>query len=408
MVAYSHVGSPTTRIKLWKSLSKEDEEKKGMDIFNTKFDGEELPGKALFIRMDRAVRSSGLLAFLTPEELQTVIALFTFVDESGRCRLSSRTLAQTLNLSESQAQKRLRKLCQIRWRNRPLVVRENDRDAGQFVPGSYRIMEVEGLLALPDGTRQPAKGNHGGSSRDSVDAGASSHVSSSGDGSKPEGVEGNGDAIRRQAGKADIGKRMPTTEAPYTSADNLPPDKTRITGNSCVVAGNINKEHTTEDKDGAANTDKRKRILRELLRYGVSGSTASQMLDRYPIERISEQLEMLPFRNAKEPAAMLVKAIRDDWAAPATYISRQRKETERKTKAERETKEAERRRNWQKQVAAAKSKLPREELQRITRIAREKMQRQLGGAFHGDVPERLVNIEVNRIIAEKYIEHDKT
>ena len=105
---------------------------------------------------------------------------------------------------------------------------------------------------------------------------------------------------------------------------------------------------------------------------------------------------------------MLIKAIKDDWTAPAAYMGRQRKESERRTKAERESTEAERRRIWQKQVEAAKSKLPREELQRITRIARDKMQRQLGGAFHGDVPERLVNIEINRIIAKKYIEHDKT
>ena len=173
--------------------------------------------------------------------------------------------------------------------------------------------------------------------------------------------------------------------------------------------GNINKEHTTEDRrclHGDVNTDKRKRILRELLKHGVSGSTASQMLDKYPIERISGQLEMLPFRNAKEPAAMLVKAIRDDWTAPATYMSRQRKETEGKAKAMSEKKEAEKRRNWQEQVEAAKSKLHREELQRITSIAREKMQRQLGGAFHGDVPERLVKVEVDRIISKKHVNHD--
>ncbi len=392
------VGSPTTRKR----------KKKSMEIFNTQFHREALPGKALFIRMDRAVRSSGLLAFLSPEELQTLIALLTFVNESGRCKLSSRTLAQTLNLSESQAQVRLRNLCQVRWHNRPLAIRENDRDAGQFLPGSYRIMDVEGLAVLPGGTRQPGNESHGGSNRDGVDAGGSSHVGPSRDGSKLEGAEENMAGIRRQAGKADTGERAPTSEALYTSAHNLPPAKTRITGNSCVVASNINNKHTTGDKDEAVNTDKRKRTLRKLLGYGVSGSTASQILDKYPIERISGQLEMLPFRNAKEPAGMLIKAIRDDWAAPATYVSRQRKETESKTKTERESTEAERRRIWQKQVGTTKSRLSREELQRITKIAREKMQRQLGGAFHGNVPERLVNIEINRIIARKYIEHDKT
>jgi len=36
------------------------------------------------------------------------------------------------------------------------------------------------------------------------------------------------------------------------------------------------------------------------------------------------------------------------------------------------------------------------------------MQSQLGKAFHGAVPERLVNVEVNRIIAQKHTGHDKT
>jgi hypothetical protein len=166
-------------------------------------------------------------------------------------------------------------------------------------------------------------------------------------------------------------------------------------------------EQRGEDRDRVVNTDKSKRILRELLRYGVSGSTASQMLDKYPIERISGQLEMLQFRNAKEPAAMLIKAIKEDWTAPAAYMSRKREEEGRNAKAEREKREAEKRRIWQKRVETAKSKLSRDELQRITSIAREKMQKRLGGAFHGGVPERLVKVEVDRIIAKKYIKHDR-
>ncbi len=374
-----------------------------MEIFNTQLHGEALPGKALFIRMDRAVRSSGLLAFLSPEELQTLLALLTFVDESGRCKLSSRILAQTLNLSESQAQVRLKKLCLVRWHNRPLVVRENDRDAGQFRPGSYRIMEMEGLLALPDGTHQPTNQNRGGSGRDGVDAGGSSHVRSSRDGPKLEGAEGNKAGIGRQAGKSDAGEQTSTTEAPYTSAHHPPPANTRITGSSCVGANNINKELTTECRDRAVNTDERKKLFSELLHCGVSGSIASEMLDKYPRDRIAGQLGMLAFRNAREPAAMLIKAIKEDWTAPAAYMGKRRKEAEQKAKVDRESAEAERRRIWQKQVETARSKLSREELQRITRIARETMQKRLGGVFRGAMPERLVKVEMDRIIAKKHL-----
>lgn len=366
-----------------------------MDIlFNTKLQRHHLPEKALSVRIDRGARTSGLLAFLSPEELQTLIALLTFADESGRCELSARMLGQAINLSEKQAQKRLKKLCETVWHGKPLLIRENGREMGRFMPTGYQLPEVEGLKIVPNNALHVSKRNDGG---------AGHHGSIGGS----EAQEAHAPPL--PVGEASIRKRRSTSGTPGTDVEGTPPANTRIIGNSCVVASNINNKHITEDRrclHGAANTDKRKRILGELLRYGVSGSTASQMLDKYPIERISGQLEMLPFRNAKEPAAMLVKAIRDDWAAPATYMNRQRKETARKTKEERESAEAERRRIWQKQLEAEKTKLSREELKSITRIAREKMQRQLGGAFHGNVPERLVHIEVNRIISEKYVNHD--
>ncbi len=360
-----------------------------MDIlFNTKLQRHHLPEKALWVRIDRGARTSGLLAFLSPEDLQTLIALLTFADESGRCELSARTLGQAINLSEKQAQKRLKKLCETVWHGKPLLMRENGREMGRFVPTGYQLPEVEGLKIVPNNALQVSVRDGGG---------PSDHGSIGGSGGKEA------DAPPLPVGEADIRKRKSSSGTPGTDLEGIPPANTRITGSSCVGANNINKEHITEDRDGVADAERRKRILRELLKYGVSGSIASQILDKYPIARISGQLEMLPFRNAKEPAAMLIKAIKEDWTVPAAYMGRQRKEAEQKAKVERESADAERRRTWQKRVEAAKSRLSREELQRITRTARETMQKRLGGAFHNGVPERLVNIEVNRIIATKHL-----
>ena len=362
-----------------------------MHIPNVKLNTQASPETAFSVVINRDIRISGLLAFLAPEDLQTLVAILTFVDESGRCELSARAMGQALDLSEKRAQIRLRKLCGITWHGKPLLMRENQREAGRFQPTGYRLPEVAGVKVLPDGVPQISMPDGG---------------SSSGRGSESGSRELDVGILPRPGGDAGIRKRMSTSGAPGTDVEGIPPANTPITGNSCVVAGNINKEHTAEDRDGAADTDKRKRILRELLRYGVSGSTASQMLDKYPIERISGQLDMLPFRNAKEPAAMLIKAIKEDWTAPAAYMGRQRKEAEQKAKIERESVEAEKQRTWHKRVEAAKGKLSHEELQRITRTAREEMQKRLGTAFHGDVPERLVKIEVNRIISKKYANHD--
>ena len=86
-------------------------------------------------------------------------------------------------------------------------------------------------------------------------------------------------------------------------------------------------------------------------------------------------------------------------------MAMKRQERAKKAKMEAETIEAEKRRIWQRRIDEAKEKLPADELQSITRTAREKVRRDLSGIFHGRAPEALVRAETNRIISEKYIKH---
>jgi len=366
-----------------------------MDIPNAKLNTQVPPDTVTSVRINRDIRSSGLLAFLSPEELQTMMAVLTFVDASGKCELSARALGQSLNLSEKQAQKRLKKLCRITWCGRPLLIREDRRDAGRFQPKGYRLPEVAGVRMLHGSMAQVGMQN-GGSLGDH--------------GSKSGGEEPDAGILPRRVDGAGMRKRTFRSGTPGTDVEGIAPVNTPTTGNSCVVADYINKKHTTDygyrNAEGTP-VENRKQMLKRLLRCGVSGSTASELLDKYPAERIARQLEILPFRNAKEPAAMLVKAIKEDWTAPAAYMGKQKRNAELKAKAERESAEAERRERWQERVEAAKSKLSRSELQEITRMAREKVRSALSGALRGDPPERLVNVEVNRIIAGKYASHEK-
>lgn len=78
------------------------------------------------LKIDREIKDSGFLAVSEPEELQTLIALFCFSDSNGRCLVSSRELAQTLNISVEHAWKRLKRILQIRWQGKPLVILERD------------------------------------------------------------------------------------------------------------------------------------------------------------------------------------------------------------------------------------------------------------------------------------------
>jgi predicted transcriptional regulator len=319
----------------------------------------ELLKKDISIRITRDVRSSGLLAFLSPEDLQTLITLLTFVDESGRCELRARTLARALNLSEDQAQRRLRKLCSVRWQGKPLVMRENGRKKGRFLAHRYQVMEIEGLELAPDG--------------------------------EPE--------VSRPA-------------APSADDEGEAPNDTRIAANSAngcdsrVVMNNINNKHTKE-KQREAKEGEKKRIFNMLLDCGVSRPIASRLLVKFPEDRVARQIEMLPFRNPREPAAMLINAIVDDWSAPAAYMARQREEAKRKARAEEEARRAERERVWHKRIEEAKTRMSPAEIEGVTRRAREKVERTLGGVFRGEAPQSLVRAEVNRIIAERYLSHGK-
>lgn len=365
------------------------------------------------IRMERAIRSSGLLAFISPEELQTLIALLTFVDESGRCELSSRALGQSLNLSEKQAQKRLKKLCMVRWHGRAIVMKENGRERGRFTPTGYQVMEVGGLRVVHLARDGASEGAH--------NTGVTGEDGSGDGGADSERGEQEPEAAPLKDGAGESGKGGPGSDASAGNAVGDDIDNTDDTaGDGCVAA--IYKEDTTGTTGGdrgvvdggvgdrdcgkhvgnAGNHDEKERILNRLLEIGVTQSTANDMLRAYSMGRIARQIEMLRYRNAKEPAAMLVKAIREDWAAPSAYMARKREEAERRAKMQAEAKEADERRIWQQQVEAARSRLSPDQLRRITEAAREKVSRQTGGVFRGKVPEVLVRSEVNRMIINQY------
>ena len=358
-------------------------------------------GKEICIRISGAIRSSGLLAFLSPEDLQTFICVLTFVDGSGRCELSARTLGQALNLSEKQAQKRLKKLCGIRWQSRPLVIKESGRERGRFTPTGYQVMEAEGVGVIGGDESEAGMTGDGGSREDGWQDRMRSHLHTNRDGADDGKDAQESGAMPRREGIAEMTKRSSSSGAQADGVEGKGHDKEPVTDSCHVVVENIDKRHTTQGNDAVVE----KQILSQLIAAGVSASAASEMMKQYPLERVACQVRMLRFRSAREPAAMLVKAIQDDWAAPSAYMAKKRQEAAEKAKMEAEARESEKRRIWQRRIDEAKEKLPADELQGITRTAREKVRRDLSGIFHGRAPESLVKAEINRIISEKYIKH---
>lgn len=64
------------------------------------------------------------------------------------------------------------------------------------------------------------------------------------------------------------------------------------------------------------NKDRATKIAIELQKLYVSQATIVELLSNYPLELIERQLEYLPLRSPKRPAAMLVESIRYNYSAP--------------------------------------------------------------------------------------------
>lgn len=81
--------------------------------------------RPMTLKITRRIKDSGFLAVHGAEVLQTLIALPLFADKDGKCLVSARELARTLNISLKEAKKRLDTVLKIRWQSKPLVVKES-------------------------------------------------------------------------------------------------------------------------------------------------------------------------------------------------------------------------------------------------------------------------------------------
>lgn len=327
------------------------------------------------VRIDRGIRTSGLLARLSPQDLQTLICLLTYADRSGRCVLSGRDIARALDLSDKQGTERLRRVLQLRLHGKPPVVTEGSRrtGSGRFAKSRFRILPLPGL-----------------------EIGAWKRTSGRWDGG-PFSEEARFPLSPGKAVKFSLSPRKPASRNPAAMARGI--------SDNCVVDNNYNKttQQTGEEGTGGYREDEGRKILELLRSHGVSELTARDMARNYPAERIRRQVEMLPYRDARDPAAMLVKAIREDWDAPSAYTAALWERAKKREKEKAESEEKAGRETRQRHIEEAMSKLPSQEMRDITARARERVKTTLRGALSGHIPQRLVDAQVKKIIGEEYL-----
>ncbi len=69
-------------------------------------------------------------------------------------------------------------------------------------------------------------------------------------------------------------------------------------------------------------------VVVALVDRGVTKVIGERLARRYPTRRILAQLDMLGYRDADNPAAMLIRAIEEDWAPPSGYETPEEREAQ--------------------------------------------------------------------------------
>jgi len=327
------------------------------------------------VHIDRRFRTSGLLTQLSPEDLQTLVCLLTYADEHGICILSGRDAARTLDLSEKQGINRLKRLLQFRFQGTPLVTSKTRKRtrSGRFAKSRFCISPLPGV-AIHRGNWKPEESN---GSR-STSAGTETPLSQ-------------GKTVRFHTPQRRLGK--------------LSSGSPTVTAQDKDVVVNKYIKTTTQQQAGKIAGETKQRELVEFLRnHGVTEITAEEIAGRYPIEQIENQIVMLPYRQARDPAAMLVKAIREDWDAPSAYTAILRTETRKREQEKADAAEEERQKTRERRVEKALSKLSPEQRQKIAERARREVEDSLKGAMGGRTPVSLVDAQMKKIISEEYLD----
>jgi hypothetical protein len=160
-----------------------------------------------------------------------------------------------------------------------------------------------------------------------------------------------------------------------------------------------------EKKPVKEKTQSCENIIIELSKTGITRSVAEQLCRDYPESRIKHQVTALPFRKAEDQAAVLVRAIQENWALPSGYIESLNSEEVKKTGKKKQEKEDREKEERRLKIEGYLASLSRDESAELTKEARETARKE-GGAIFGrkEIPAHIVKAYIY-VIVEKRIGH---
>ena len=232
------------------------------------------------------LRASGLLAFLPAEEVKTLLLLLTFVTSNGDIHPTLTELAYALRLSSRTMQQRMRQLAQTSWQGAPLVQelrRDNGLHAWTPSPPLLTTLSAQpGQIAPLQTSFVPVTG------REAIVAQTRSLYT------RP-----------RQEVEEDIARRN-GWNFPFPQVSGVDASQSELN----LTADTMNPQDLRPDAW---------EVRSRLLAFGLKALQTDMLLARFDTERIRRQLDWLPARNARNPAAFLLAAIEKDYDPPPGY-----------------------------------------------------------------------------------------
>ncbi len=226
-----------------------------------------------------ALRTSGLWSALPPDELRDLTLLLTFLSPNGRVQPTLPELAGAMQASHTQTRARVLRLSRRVWQGQPLVVqlnRQSGLDAylpGRHILGSRQEQETP-VAAAQTVLTEPRAG------RDTLIAHSRARY-----------------ATPRAEVEADIARRMGWGTPAF---QDDPPD-------------------VAEEK---------RALYDKLSEQGMSKNQALDIMGRFDLAVVRQQLEWMPYRAAKNPSRYLQAAIENNYEAPVAVRQARMREAE--------------------------------------------------------------------------------
>lgn len=240
---------------------------------NAQSNGNFTPQAAVLITP--ALRRSDLLKTLPSDEWQMLLAVLSCLTPNGTFCASPELLAPSLGLSQGQAHERLQRLTKRLWQEKPLVSEQPTESGLRFFVPSPTLLRVQQVCVLSADALQGSANLLSGNERI---------------------VQGGHRQEIIAQSRARYGRPRHEVEAQIHRFLRGEPMEEEIP--------------TTPEEEAHLH------LKGQLLAVGLTREEADVLLDTYPPDHIQRQLDWLPLRHARNPAAYLLAAIEGDYEPP--------------------------------------------------------------------------------------------